>query len=192
MTEFLTDRQVTPTLDTGYPFVLPPEPTLRDGALSLIRLVRDPAFLNLRVFPLLKEAESARGWYVAHRHDSPDGLYSLQVFVWPPETMTKIHAHSSWGVFCCAVGSLLEERYVRLDAGFEPNHAHLRMLWRTTWRKGDGISTVLPYDGGGVHSVGNSTDEPAISVHLYGPRIGEIDGRDYDLSRDYVCDRRED
>jgi hypothetical protein len=29
-------------------------------------------------------------------------------------------------------------------------------------------------------------------VHLYGPRIGEVDGRDYDLSRDYVCDRRED
>jgi hypothetical protein len=26
-------------------------------------------------------------------------------------------------------------------------------------------------------------------VHLYGPRIGEVDGRDYDLSRDYVCDR---
>jgi hypothetical protein len=32
----------------------------------------------------------------------------------------------------------------------------------------------------------------AISVHLYGPRLGEIDGRDYDPSRDFVCDRRED
>jgi hypothetical protein len=29
-------------------------------------------------------------------------------------------------------------------------------------------------------------------VHLYGPRLGEIDGRDYDPSRDYVCDRLED
>jgi hypothetical protein len=29
-------------------------------------------------------------------------------------------------------------------------------------------------------------------VHLYGPRIGEVDGRDYDISRDYVRDRRED
>jgi hypothetical protein len=28
-------------------------------------------------------------------------------------------------------------------------------------------------------------------VHLYGPRIGELDGRDYDVSRDYVCDRAE-
>ena len=28
--------------------------------------------------------------------------------------------------------------------------------------------------------------ETAISVHLYGPRIGDLDGRDYDASRDYV------
>jgi hypothetical protein len=28
-------------------------------------------------------------------------------------------------------------------------------------------------------------------VHLYGPRMGEVDGRDYDLSCDYVCDRLE-
>ena len=26
-------------------------------------------------------------------------------------------------------------------------------------------------------------------MHLYGPRLGEIDGRDYDPLRDYVCDR---
>ena len=45
---------------------------------------------------------------------------------------------------------------------------------------------------GGIHRVGNPTDGPVISVHLYGPRMGEIDGRDYDSSRDYVCDRRED
>jgi len=25
--------------------------------------------------------------------------------------------HSSWGVYCCAVGSILEERYERLDDG---------------------------------------------------------------------------
>jgi hypothetical protein len=29
-------------------------------------------------------------------------------------------------------------------------------------------------------------------VHLYGPRTGEVDGRDYDTFRDYVCDRLED
>jgi hypothetical protein len=64
----------------------------------------------------------------------------------------------------------------------------LKKLWRLEWSREDGISTVLPYQRG-IHRVGNSTEEPAISVHLYGPRLGEIDGRDYDPSRTYVCDR---
>ncbi len=191
MTGSQAERQMTLTLNAGSLCVLPPEPNPQDGAFFLIRLVSEPAFLNLRVFPLLGQAELARDWYVAHRHDSPDGSCSLQVFVWPPESMTRIHDHSSWGIFCCAVGSIVEERYARVDGGFKPNHAHLRMAWRRIWKKGDGVSTVLPY-GRGIHRVGNPTDEPAISVHLYGPRLGEIDGRDYDPSQDYVCDRHED
>jgi hypothetical protein len=31
----------------------------------------------------------------------------------------------------------------------------------------------------------------AISVHLYGPRLETLDGRDYDTSCNYVCDRTE-
>jgi hypothetical protein len=85
----------------------------------------------------------------------------------------------------------LEERYERADDGSILDHARLKELWRLEWRREDGISTVLPYEGG-IHRVGNPTGEPAISVHLYGPRLGEIDGRDYDPSRDYVCDRLED
>ena len=54
----------------------------------------------------------------------------------------------------------------------------------------DGISALLPYKVG-IHGVGNPAESKAISVHLYGPQIGEVDGRDYDPSRDYVCDRRE-
>ena len=165
--------------------------TLREAVPVLSRLVSDPDFLHAHVLPLLAEAEKAGDWYVASRNDSPDGTCSLQVFVWPPWSETRIHDHASWGALRCAVGSLFEERYVRLDDGSRPNHAPLKLLWRRNWREGDGISTVLPYDGG-IHRIGNPTDEPAISVHLYGPRMGTIDGRDYDPSRDYVCDRRED
>jgi hypothetical protein len=50
---------------------------------------------------------------------------------------------------------------------------------------------VLPSDGG-IHRVGNPYSEGAVSVHLYGPRTGGVDGRDYDPSREYVCDRLED
>jgi hypothetical protein len=67
------------------------------------------------VLALLDEAGDVGEWYVARCWEGMDGSYSLQVFVWPPETRTQVHDHTSWGVFCCVVGALLEERYERLD-----------------------------------------------------------------------------
>ena len=89
------------------------------------------------------------------------------------------------------MGSVLEERYERADDGSLSDYARLKKLWALGWRREDGISAVLPYERG-IHRVGNPTEEPAISVHLYGPRLGEIDGRDYYPSQNFVCDRPED
>lgn len=175
---------------TGLP--IPSEVTTPHEAASfLTRSVADPGFLEARISPLLEQAEREESWYVASRHNAPDRSYSLQVFVWPSGSWTRIHDHSSWGALCCAVGSVLEERYERLDDGSVVDHARLRTIWRREWRRGDGASTVLPYDGG-IHRIGNPGENPAISVHLYGPRMGAVDGRDYDPSREYVCDRRDD
>ena len=182
---------MTFTLNTRNPYVLPPKPTLREAIPVLSRLVRDPNFLDSHVLPLMDEAGRAEDWYVAYCRDAPDCSYSLQIFVWPPGSATRIHDHSSWGAFCCVVGSILEERYERADDGSVPDYARLKKLWRLEWRREDGISTVLPYKRG-IHRVGNPTEEAAISVHLYGPRLGEIDGRDYDPSQNYLCDRPED
>src|SRR5919107_4982266 len=170
---------------------LPTELALQRAAAFLARLVKDPDFVASRILPSLKGASHAQDWYVAHRLDADDGSFSLQVFVWPPGTRTKIHDHSSWGAYCCAAGTVLEERYERLDDGARPEHARLKKVWRLRWSGEDGASTVLPGDGG-IHRVGNPGESTAISVHLYGPRMGEVDGRDYDPSREYVCDRRED
>jgi predicted metal-dependent enzyme (double-stranded beta helix superfamily) len=169
---------------------LPTELALRRAAAFLAHLVKDPDFVRSRILPFLKGASHARDWYVAHRLDPDDGSFSLQVFVWPPGTRTKIHDHSSWGAYCCAAGTVLEERYERLDDGARPEHARLKQAWRLRWSREDGASTVLPGDGG-IHRVGNPGEGPAISVHLYGPRMEEVDGRDYDPSRDHVCDRKE-
>lgn len=169
---------------------LPTEPALRQAAPFLTGLVEDPTFFEDGILPLLQEAHGAKDWYVAHRHEAEDGSFSLQIFVWPPGTGTRIHDHSSWGVYRCVVGSVLEERYERLDDGSRAEHARLEKVWQLWWSPEDGASAVLPGDGG-IHRVGNPGESPAISVHLYGPRIGEADGRDYDPSREYVCDRRE-
>ena len=169
---------------------LTPELALREAAPFLANLVRDPTFLDAHILPLLKEARGAEEWYVAHRYDGQDSSYSLQIFVWPPGTTTKIHDHTSWGAYCCAVGSVLEERYERLDDSSRINHARLKKVWQLSWSREDGASTVLPYDEG-IHRVGNPGEAVAISVHLYGPRLGRLDGRDYDTSCNYVCDRTE-
>src|SRR5215211_658245 len=163
--------EMTFTLNTANPDVLTPEMALQEAIPILSRLVNDHDFLDSHVLPHLGEAVRAEDWYVAYRRDEPD--------------------HPSWGAFCCVVGSVLEERYERADDGSLNDYARLKKLWRLEWRREDGISTVLPYEGG-IHRVGNPADEPAISVHLYGPRLGEIDGRDYDPSRNYVCDRPDD
>jgi predicted metal-dependent enzyme (double-stranded beta helix superfamily) len=171
---------------------LPTELALQCAAPFLNHLVKDPTFLEAEIRPLLEEARGTEGdWYVAKRYEGEDHSYSLQIFVWPPSTETKIHDHFSWGVYCCAVGSVLEERYERLDDGSRLDHAHLKKIWQLMWSREDGVSSVLPGDRG-IHRVGNPGDNVAISVHLYGPRLDEADGRDYDLSCDYVCDRRED
>jgi hypothetical protein len=170
---------------------LPTEPALLQAAAFLASLIEDPAFFEAEILPLLEEARGARNWYVARRYEGEDGAYSLKVFVWPPGTGTQIHDHSSWGVYRCAWGSVLEERYERLDDGFRLDHARLKKVWQLWWSPEDGSSSVQPGDGG-IHRVGNPCGSTAISVHLYGPRMGEVDGRDYDPSRDHVCDRRED
>lgn len=186
----------SPTLDTNELKKicgLPTELALRRAVPFLASLVEDPTFLEAEILPLLlEEARGAKDWYVARRHDSEDGSYSLQVFAWPPGTATSIHDHSSWGAYLCVVGCVLETRYERLDDGSRPDHAHLKKAWQLLWSPEEGVSTVWPGEEG-IHRVGNlGGSSTAISVHLYGPRMGEADGRDYDPSRSYVCDRMED
>jgi predicted metal-dependent enzyme (double-stranded beta helix superfamily) len=171
--------------------MLPTESALPRAARFLSDLVKDADFVRGEILPLLKKAKTAQDWYVTRQYAGEDGSYSLKIFVWPPGTGTKIHDHSSWGAYVCALGTVLEERYDRTDDGSVAEHARLRKAWQLPWSQRDGASTVLPGDGG-IHRVGNPGESPAISVHLYGPRLEEVDGRDYDPSRDYVCDRRED
>jgi predicted metal-dependent enzyme (double-stranded beta helix superfamily) len=162
---------------------------LREAVSLLERLAVEPSVLDTLIPQILGEARQAEEWYVARRIDAPDRSLSMQVFVWPPGTGTRIHDHAAWGALRPVVGSVLERRYERLDDGSVHEHARLEKSWELTWGPEDGASTVQPYDGG-IHSISNPGDRTAVTVHLYGPRQ-KIDGRDYDPSRDYVCDRYE-
>ena len=143
---------MTFTIDKVNPGVPPAEVALWKAIPILSDLVNDANFLASHVLPLVEEP--AEDWYVAYCQDDPEHSYSVQVFVWPPGSATRVHDHSSWGAFCCVVGSVLEERYERLDDGSRPDHAHLKKIWQLLWSREDGASRVLPHDGG-IHRVGN-------------------------------------
>ncbi|MFO7171261.1 MAG: cysteine dioxygenase family protein [Chloroflexota bacterium] len=168
-----------------------PTLTLRQAAESLAALLHDPQFIRAEILPLLEEGERAKSVVVARQIGEQSSGAALLFFIWPAGATSSIHDHVSWGVVGCAAGALVEERYKRLDDGAQPDVAHLRRIWRRTWRRGSGVSTLLPYEGG-IHRISNPGQRPAISVHIYGPRSGKLDGRDYDPARDFVCDRFED
>jgi hypothetical protein len=109
------------------------ESALPRAARFLADLMADPAFVGSQVLPLIEETRDAEDWYVARRHGGEDDAYSLKLFVWPVGTGTKIHDHSSWGAYACAAGSVLEERYDRLDDGSLEEHARLKKAWQLWW-----------------------------------------------------------
>jgi hypothetical protein len=166
---------------------LAPAQALRRAIPLVTRLARDFAELLAERASALTSLGQNEGPYIARQFEGRAGAWWLGYFLWAPGATTPIHDHTSWGIYCCAAGTLLEERYRRLDDGAQPNQAHLRLRWQRRWR-GGGRSCLLPY-AGGIHRVANPDAEPAYSIHLYGPRFGQFDGRDYDPTREYVCDR---
>ena len=163
---------------------LPTGSALPRAARFLADLVKHRAFLGSQVLPLLEEAEVAKGWYVADRFDAHDGSYSLQVFVWPSGTETMIHDHSSWGAYACAIGTVLEERTIASTTA------------------PDGVRPLKkPGSCGGARRTAPrraaATVASRVETHATSRPFGAsvratgIRGRraDYDLSRDYVCDR---
>ncbi len=159
---------------------LPPEVAVCEATPLLAALIRSSNLLDH--LPCIEGPAPVH----IQLNDASDRI-NLQLFLWPAGVWTPIHDHTSWGVYVCVAGSLLEDRYIRLDDEAQPAQAHLRRDWRAIWRPGQ-QSQLLPY-AGGIHRVANPSPGPAASLHLYGPRTSAMDGRDYDPHREFVCDR---
>lgn len=166
---------------------LPPTLVFQQAFLMVQQLAGEFAALLDRGLPAGGPSGSGGGPQLVHHREGRDGAWWLGYFRWPPGAATPIHDHTSWGVYACAGGALLEARYHRLDDGAQPSRAHLRLRWERRLGRGDG-ATLRAY-AGGIHRLTNPGATPAWSVHLYGPRLGRLDGRDYDPARDDVCER---
>jgi predicted metal-dependent enzyme (double-stranded beta helix superfamily) len=167
-----------------------PELKLEESSAFLTQLARDPKFIARQILSSLPHAALGSEPMITATYGLREASPCLQVFVWPVGAATPIHDHTSWGAYYCIAGTLQEERYERLDDGAQPSTARLRKVWQRPLRKQDGASTVGAY-AEGIHRISNTSGRPAISVHVYGPRQGVFDGRDYDPTREFVCDRLE-
>ena len=90
---------------------------------------------------------------------------------------TQEHRATSRIVACRAAGRRKQHKQRALS-----QHSVQRLRregWQLLWSKEDGVSTVLPFEG--AINRGDAGNSSAIRVHLYGPQVGELDGRDYTL-----------
>ena len=109
--------------------------------------------------------------YVGHNlYVEPDGSFSIVALVWRPGQITRIHDHVTWCVFGVIQGVEREELF----------DADLNLVGRDENQVGD-VSGFAP--PGDIHRVHNTSEETAISVHVYGTdvtRVGSSARRYYD------------
>jgi 3-mercaptopropionate dioxygenase len=100
----------------------------------------------------------------------PDASFSIVGLVWRPGQLTRIHDHVTWCAFAVIQGVEQEELF----------DADLNLVGRSVNHVGD-VSGFAP--PGDIHRVHNTSDETAISIHVYGTdvtRIGTSARRYYD------------
>ena len=113
---------------------------------------------------------SADGYRSHTLHVEPDGSFSIVAVVWRPGQVTRIHDHVTWCVFGVVQGVEHEELF----------DEELNLVGTNDNHVGD-VSGFAP--PGDLHRVHNTSDETAISVHVYGTdvtRIGSSVRRYYD------------
>jgi hypothetical protein len=95
--------------------------------------------------------------------------YDAWLIAWPPGTGLGLHDHGGSGAAVCVVSGVLVERHV------DGLHRELRTR---VLRSGDGITFGADH----VHSVENSGDVEALSVHVYSPPLRAMGYRQRELN----------
>ncbi|ASW00484.1 cysteine dioxygenase family protein [Paraburkholderia aromaticivorans] len=97
----------------------------------------------------------------------PHGRYAIAALVWLPQQASPVHAHHTWCGYAVVDGTLSE-------TVFEWNGAqHCASATRTQPRRQGAVSFVRG-GRGGIHQLGNRSDAPAVSLHIYGVAGAQI------------------
>lgn len=91
----------------------------------------------------------------------PHGRYAIAALVWQPQQASPVHGHHTWCGYAVLEGALNETIFTWDGA------RHCASATREQARKQGAVSFVR---GGrsGIHQLGNRSDAPAVSLHIYG------------------------
>ena len=134
-------------------------------------LLKDPTFL---VEQLTEMAEGKMELLSTDYNDvtlyrSPEGRFSVRLFVWEAFVPYPVHDHGSWGVVGSLAGQVQETKYKRLDDAEEENYAHLEEIKKSVLTPG-GITKVYPLNRG-IHHMEAMEGKTALTLHTYGAPV---------------------
>jgi predicted metal-dependent enzyme (double-stranded beta helix superfamily) len=144
-----------------------PPVTVREVSALTRRLVADPGWLAPEHRQPIQDRYAR---YLLHR-DRTNRFVVLSL-VWLPGQSTPIHDHSCWGVMGLLDGELEEVCYERLDDGSRPDYAELAETVSSRVLPGTASYLLPPYRE--IHRIGNPTQARAISIHIYGRDLDEV------------------
>lgn len=100
-----------------------------------------------------------------------DEIFSIVGFVWGPGQTAPIHDHLVWGLVGIYEGTIEETRYLKVPSAACEQDYTLEMIDVVHVNRND-ISFVYPPNAD-IHSVRNPSEQPAITIHVYGTDIGK-------------------
>ncbi len=140
---------------------------IREVSLATKQLVADDRWLEERF------RVGNPDCYTRHLlHRDPRNRFVVLALIWMPGQATPIHDHSCWGVMGMLQNSLEEICYDRLDDGKRPDQAQLEQSRGTDVGRGAVAYLLPPFEE--IHRIGNTGNEPAISLHVYGRDLDEV------------------
>lgn len=143
--------------------------TLSAVADALKPLLKDSAWL-----PSAFSAEDPEHYQQYLLYCDPFERFSIVSFVWAPGQKTPIHDHMTWGVVGQLKGREVSTNYQRRD--------DQTLVVSSVDSLDVGQTITFSPDQGDIHQVINSSNDVAVSIHVYGANIGRIERHVFDAA----------
>ena len=151
-----------------------PAETLARVRPLAVRLAHERAWLR----PEHYRTDPEQGFLVHLLHEEPNHDLAVMALAWLPGRGTPPHDHGTWAIVVGVDGTERNTFWRRTDDRTRPGHAELEKVSERVCGEGD-VVQMLP---GAIHSVTNSGDKVAVSLHVYGRHINYTGRSQFDVA----------